>query len=199
MFEKAVKHVCPSENLNPGTPVKNVIREANPEDLEDIDELARESWIEGFSNVLSDEELEMAEDMEFISRESLEENLDAEGVVTLVYEQEGKVVARGRIGFTEDEVHSFVDVGEKEVQLRAFYVHPDYWNQGIGTRLLEELVDRIPERFEKLKVETFEGADAVEFYRRKGFRVVEKGIFSAEDTPLVKKDYPTVVMEKDLE
>lgn len=164
-----------------------------------MNELSKRSWIKGFSNLLSEEDLELAEETDkFITEESLEDSIESEGVLTLVCERDGKVVGKAKLAYSKEKNHEVADIDENEVQLRSFYVHPDYWMQGIGSKLLEKIIERVPDWAELLKVETLEEAGAVDFYRRNGLKQVGTGVFSAEDVEIVENDYPTVIMEKEL-
>lgn len=177
-----------------------MIRKPKLDDVEDLNELSKRSWIEGFSDILSRKDLQRAKDKEdFVTEESLKQNIESKGCLSLVYEVSSKVVGKARIAWTEDETHDIADTNMNEVQLRSFYVHPDYWSQGIGTSLLVEIIEKAPEWAETVKVEALGGSDAVEFYKNNGFEIVGSGVFSAEDTELVEDDYATVVLEKELD
>lgn len=52
------------------------------------------------------------------------------------------------------------------------YVHPEHRGGGLGVRLLDAIVDRLPEGAERLCVEHFAGNErAGKFYEREGFAV----------------------------
>ena len=55
--------------------------------------------------------------------------------------------------------------------LEHLYVHPDHQGAGVGTRLLEEAMTRVPEGLELWVFQRNEGARR--FYESRGFRVVE--------------------------
>lgn len=176
-----------------------MIRKPELDDLEDLNKLSKLSWIKGYSNLLSDEDLQLARETDsFITEERLKENISSDDILTLVCERDGKVVGKTKLAYGDGETQEVIDVEENEVQLRSFYVHPDYWRQGIGSKLLDNIIDRAPEWAEVLKVETLEGAEAVEFYRENGFEQVGKSVLSEEDVEIVEKDYTTVIMKKDL-
>lgn len=90
----------------------------------------------------------------------------------------------------EDDVKEFV--GDREAELRAIYVHPDCWGQGLGSRLLAAGTDRMPESVSALVLETLAGNDdAVEFYRARGFERDGTSSFEVEG-----ESYPTVVFRR---
>ena len=196
-MKKAVKRVFILGNLNLVEKFEAVIRRPEIDDLEDLNELSKKSWLKGFQDILSEHELDRAQEKEdFITEESLKQNLESDGCRSLIFEENGKVVGKVRLAWTEEEMHDIAEPCKNEVQLRSFYVHPDQWRQGIGSRLLEKIIEEAPEWAETLKVEALENSDAVKFYRKNGFKRVESGTFSAEDTELVEKDYPTVIMKR---
>ncbi|WP_313692925.1 GNAT family N-acetyltransferase [Halorarum halobium] len=85
-------------------------------------------------------------------------------------------------------------VGDDEVGLRAVYVAPDRQGEGIGSRLLEAGVDRIPDDAEALVLEAFRDNDAARgFYDSRGFTVRGEATFE-----VAGEAYPTVMYEKSL-
>ncbi len=90
------------------------------------------------------------------------------------------------------ETKSFV--GEAEAGLKELYVHPDRWGEGVGTALLSRVEDALPDRIERLKLETISGNDVGEsFYRSRGFEAVGEDTFDLESTSV-----PTTVYELSL-
>ena len=173
-----------------------MVRKARTQDIEELNEASKESWVHGFSEILSEEDLELARNYEdFVTEEKLEECIDSDRILMLVDEREGKVVGKGAITWNEEFAHEFTEAGE-EAQLRSMYVHPDYWGRGIGSELVEKLIERTPEKISAVKVEALKGSDAVKFYRKHGFRKISEGKLEADELDIVSKDYDTVVMEK---
>jgi len=173
-----------------------MVREARPDDLEELNKASKKSWIKGFSSILSEKDLELARDYEdFVTEEKLEKCVESDGILMLVEERNGKVVGKGAIAWSEDFLHDFTETGE-EAQLRSMYVHPDYWGRGIGSELVEKLVERTPERIDAVKVEALKGSDAVNFYMKHGFEKISEGMLEAENLDIVSKNYETVILER---
>ncbi|MFC6786829.1 GNAT family N-acetyltransferase [Halobaculum halobium] len=76
-----------------------------------------------------------------------------------------------------------------DAELRALYVAPDAQGAGVGSALLDGVVDRVPDAFDRLALETFtENRDAREFYEARGFERIGTSAFEADGT-----SYPTAV------
>ncbi|MFO7793724.1 MAG: GNAT family N-acetyltransferase [Candidatus Nanohaloarchaea archaeon] len=171
------------------------IRGLRPEDAEDLEEVTRRSWIEGQEDFLTDEEISTARDSEVFEKteEGIKEKRDSDKSIILVAEEDDRVV--GRIRFSWDtDAHNFV---EDEVQLRSLYVHPDYWRQGIATKLQEEGLLRIPDGFNSVVVEVFEAnEEAVKFYRDTGFEKYDTDSLGPKDIDLLNEERKTLRMRR---
>jgi len=65
-------------------------------------------------------------------------------------------------------------VGENEAELKAIYVRPDSWGDGIGTALLDRGLDALPDRIATIRLETLaDNATGVRFYEARGFERVD--------------------------
>ncbi|MFC7097280.1 GNAT family N-acetyltransferase [Halobaculum marinum] len=100
------------------------------------------------------------------------------------------------VGFADvvwgDGRKAFCEAGDAD--LRAIYVHPDRQGSGVGTALLDALVARVPDQFDRLALETFEANDAARgFYEARGFERVGSSAFEAWDG-----SYPTAVYARPL-
>ncbi|SFL38257.1 Acetyltransferase (GNAT) family protein [Halogranum rubrum] len=85
-------------------------------------------------------------------------------------------------------------VPEDAVELRALYVDPDRWRQGIGTALLDAVADALPDGTTALAVETFsENETGRRFYEARGFELVDERAFDVDG-----ESHPTVVYRKSL-
>jgi len=84
----------------------------------------------------------------------------------------------------------FVD--EDEAGLKEIYVEPDYWGEGIGTRLLDRALDELPDYIDAVKLEMLAGNDVAQsFYESHDFEQVGSTEFELGDDT-----YPTDVYEK---
>jgi ribosomal protein S18 acetylase RimI-like enzyme len=117
-------------------------------------------------------------------REDLREN--REGVLVAV-DDEGVVRGFTDIRWGESETKAFVD--EDEADLKAIYVEPEWWGEGIGTALLERGVAALPESTDAVRLEMFaENDTARRFYESKGFEQTDTGEYE-----LAGESYPTAI------
>ena len=87
------------------------------------------------------------------------------------------------VGLVDDAVRGFADirwgdvetkafVGEDEAGLRAIYVDPEHWGEGLGTVLLERGIEVLPVDVEALRLEMLAGNDVGHrFYEARGFEL----------------------------
>ena len=86
----------------------------------------------------------------------------------LVYEKENKVV--GVISCSENYIE-------------GLFVLPEFWNQGIGSQLLEEF----NAKKEELYLQVYSDHErAVKFYKKHGFRIVGNGICQMTGLPYLE-------------
>jgi len=84
-------------------------------------------------------------------------------------------------------------VGDDDVGLRAIYVHPERQGEGVGSALLAEGVERVPDR-ERVVLETFAANDdARAFYEARGFERVGASSYEIEG-----ESYETAVYARSL-
>jgi GNAT superfamily N-acetyltransferase len=171
------------------------VRRVKPGDAGDLDEVFRQSWSEGFRDIIDGEDLENVEQGRCVTEDDIEQRMQQDGILTLVYIVDRTVLGQGRIAWSEDTTESYTDTDRGEAELRSMYVHPNHWNEGIGSAIMEALVKRCPVEPSALKAETYEDSDAAEFYRSKGFKVVQHSAVEASETGM-SQDYSTVVLEK---
>ena len=174
------------------------IRDAREEDGEDTRELSQRSWIEGFKHLLTGKEIENSQNSDlFYSEERFQEDKDNEEMVKLVAEEDGKVVGKIKVYWSEDETGDWIK--ENEAELRGMYVHPDYWRQGIGSTLIEAALEHIPDDITALKVEAFKKDErSVEFYRKNGFEIFEERTVGPDEIDMLEENKETVLMSKNL-
>lgn len=101
-------------------------------------------------------------------------------------------------GFAElrwgsDETEGFVDPADAE--LKALYVHPDDWGQGIGSALLDAALFAVPPTFDQLTLQAFRTNDRARgFYESHGFSRIGESGFAIDGS-----EYPTVVYARDVD
>jgi GNAT superfamily N-acetyltransferase len=158
--------VGPQER-DPGQPAGPLsgpsLRPARERDIDAIIALHRRSWREGFRAVVSEEPLPA--DRQW--RKSLAETLVAHDPSILLAELEGKVCGFVNFGSSRD-AKAPPTVGE----VRAMFVDPGAWRQGIGSALMGAALAALRERgFDQVTVWTFEQTPrSRSFYEALGFR-----------------------------
>jgi ribosomal protein S18 acetylase RimI-like enzyme len=176
------------------------VREPELSDSQDLDELTGKSWKQGFKSFLNDEEVFLAQEVDsFFRKESFERDKADDRLVYLVAEVDGKVVAQVRIAWADETTHEFVDVEQGEAELRSVYVHPIHWREGIGTRLVRESLQKLPDNIDEVKVEAIkQNRKSVNFYKKLGFEKFEEGELDSSEPDLLTENRETVRMKKSL-
>ena len=140
------------------------LRPVRPEDAEELADLQIAAWRAAFMPL-------MPADFELPTREHFllmgERSLRAEGVHRTVAVTSDRVVGLCTDGPSRDE-----DAPPEAGELRALYVHPDHWRQGVGAALAENALDQLrASGFSDATLWSFrDNARANAFYERLGFR-----------------------------
>ncbi|ESP87761.1 GNAT family N-acetyltransferase [Candidatus Halobonum tyrrellensis] len=113
------------------------------------------------------------------------------------------VAVERRDGSDDETVRGYADVrwgdagtkafvGEGEADLKAVYVDPDWWGEGVGTALLERVLDALPDSVDTLRLEMLEGNEVGRrFYEARGF---ERTGTASHD--IGGESHPTVVYSR---
>jgi len=172
--------------------MKAFIRNARVSDAEDIEELNTKSWLKAYEGIIPEEKME-----EHISypQDRLKEKKKDDKLIFLVAVVEEKVVGTINFCWSKENTHDFINLNNGEAQLRSVYLHPDYWGEGIGTKLFNEGKEKLPDNIDILKVESIkENEIGRGFYSKLGFEEIEKS-----QVELFGDKYDTVIQEKHLE
>lgn len=111
------------------------IRTADPGDVDDIQRVARRSWDAAYEGVLDDAVVDAMLEGGY-AEDSLRSLIDSSSAALFVATDDGVVgYANGDPG-EEDTPDGEVSV----------YVDPEYWGEGIGSRLLDRATDHLAER-----------------------------------------------------
>lgn len=127
------------------------------------------AWQEAYRDILPGDLLEgtSTEPTEALVQDWFD-RVDGEEELFLIAVDDGGI-ARGYI-YVRWGKHTKDFVGEDEAGLKEIYVHPDWWGQGIGTALLDEVIASLPSTIAALTLEMLAGNDVGEqFYRARGF------------------------------
>lgn len=173
----------------------NVRRPANIDEFRAAFEVNRDAWRAAYADILPDEVisgLSVPEGTDL--RDRYRTTVGTEHRAFLIAVDTGR---RAVVGFTEfiwDPMETKAFVGENEAGLRAIYVTPNRWGEGIGTELLTEGLHRIPPDRERLLLEVFQENNAAQgFYEARGFEPVAEGTFE-----IAGQSYPTTVYARRL-
>ncbi|QLD85414.1 GNAT family N-acetyltransferase [Natronomonas halophila] len=104
------------------------VRPATDDDVEAIQDVAWDAWYAAYGGFLSPSTIESGL-TEYYDEELLAAAVDHDDIAFYVAERDGEVV-----GFASAE-QTWAD----EVELHTIYVDPDYWGEGIGPELFEEI------------------------------------------------------------
>jgi len=160
-------------------------RQATADDMPGVREVAREAWETAY-DFLPEREREAAM-RERYAVDRLERVLADDEDEFFVAVEDGSVV-----GFAyADPVDPAKRVGDAE--LRALHVHPDNWDEGVRTALLDHVEEVLADRgYSQLEVLVF--ADALHeqsFFEEQGFERIERRVADllAGDTEPVYRYY----------
>ena len=152
------------------------------------------AWRAAYDGLLPDELLDVQNpDPDDDSLETWHEGLAANRRGVLVAVDDGGTV-RGFADVRWGDAGTKAFVGPSEADLKAIYVDPAHWGEGIGTTLLEHALDSLPNSIGVLRLEMLEGNEGGRrFYEARGF---ERTGTTSHD--IAGESYPTVVYSLDL-
>jgi ribosomal protein S18 acetylase RimI-like enzyme len=146
------------------------IRTAEPRDAQQLVELFRSVVKEKRYTLVQPDEFKRTYEEE---REQISEHLETPGNLCLVAEVQGVIRANAQIESSETRVEShFGDVGN-------VWVHRDYRRNGVGTALMEALVEWATDhlRLEKLGLFVLSSStEAIGLYKKLGFEIEGRGV-----------------------
>ena len=152
------------------------------------------AWRAAYDDLLPDDVLDVVDsdpDGETVDRFHAAVSANRRGVFVAV-DDEG--VIRGYADIRWGDAGTKAFVGEGEADLKAIYVDPDYWGEGVGTALLERALDALPDAVETLRLEMLEGNGVGRrFYEARGFERTET---ASHD--IGGESYPTAVYSRDV-
>ena len=164
-----------------------------PEDVRGAIRVNGRAWRAAYDDILPRDVLERisVDPADDDVRERYEQVRETTGAFLLAVDDVDTV--RGYASFRwGDDTKDFV--GPDEAGLKEIYVDPDDWGRGIGTRLLEHGIDRLPAGVERLLLEAFADNDVGRaFYEARGFSAVDEGRVELAD-----ERYATTIFAKEL-
>ena len=174
------------------------IRQALPSDAPGIHRVSGRSARAAYEEVVGDETIiEAVEHPEFEDdvRAWLDEVADDERVIYLVAagaDQDGKGASSDIVGFTQlcQGDGSPEPVAAGEAFLVSLYVDPERWNEGVGSPLLDAVVDRLPDEVAVVSLDVLATNDLARgFYEDRGFRPVADGTYEVDDVAYPSERY----------
>lgn len=109
------------------------------------------------------------------------------------------------VAVEDDDVLGFLDmrwgdaetkpfVGENEADLKAIYVHPDHWGDGVGSALLERGLGLLPDDIRAVRLDVFAENDRARgFYESHGFEQTDR-----DDHEIAGEAYPAAIYTRGL-
>ncbi|MFC4448830.1 GNAT family N-acetyltransferase [Halorussus aquaticus] len=151
------------------------VRPATTGDVGDVRRVARESWHATYDDILGAEAVESVVD-DWYDLFALRQSVEREDGLFLVAEREGDGgdAETELIGFAQSVLGDEERADDAAAQLPRIYVHPDHWDEGVGSAMLDRVeawaADRGAERLRLLVLADNEVGNA--FYERRGYRAV---------------------------
>lgn len=149
------------------------IRDATVEDIPGIQRVAHRGWTATYGEFLPEAVIETIL-ADWYAPDQLEASITAANTTYLVAETDD-IAGYASAAPTEDG----------EAQLYAIYIDPDQWDEGIGTRLLEAVTERLTaDDIERLRVEVLaDNTVGISFYESREFeRTAERDRRIGEQT-----------------
>ncbi|EMA42441.1 GNAT family N-acetyltransferase [Halococcus saccharolyticus] len=163
------------------------VRQSTPVDVAGIQRVARRGWAAAYGDFLAEGTIDRAMD-EWYASERVREQITRGDVAHFVACETGDVSGsvsgeRTDPRAVEEQVVGYVGGGIPDTNERergavwTFYVDPDWWGEGIGTRLFERELDALRERGASRVTVRVLAANTVgrSFYESQGFEVAETG------------------------
>ena len=142
------------------------VRPADPDDAEAIQRLGRAAWHAAYDDIFGPERVDRVVD-HWWSVESLRGAADADERRVLVAERADELL--GVVDATPDST------SQRTYRVGRLYVHPTHWGEGVGTRLVDALCERLPGATERLRLAVLaENPVGVAFYEGYGFERVDE-------------------------
>ncbi|WP_158055537.1 GNAT family N-acetyltransferase [Halorussus halophilus] len=114
------------------------VRPATQDDIDHVQSVARAAWKKTYENIVPENVIEEAV-ADWYGTATLSGIVESDQQVMLVAEDDEEIVGFAH-GVTDDARD---DPSKKEGDILRLYVHPDHWNEGAGTALLDAIEDEL--------------------------------------------------------
>jgi len=146
-----------------------MIQNATVSDVRQIKKLLFETWSEVYKDVLTHEQL-ITVTSDWHSPDLLKKQIKDQKILFFVVKEGNKIVATCNTG----------EINTKEVEIQRLHVKPGYQRQGLGTTILDHVIESFP-KHHKFRIEVEEtNSRAVAFYKKYGFRKTKKIILEID-------------------
>jgi ribosomal protein S18 acetylase RimI-like enzyme len=167
------------------------VREASADDAEGINKAVKQSWLDTYQEIQSQDKLKkIRERDEILPLEDLKESVRTDGTLILIAEMCGEIVGELIMKKSGEEKH--IDYS-REVFLKSLYILPDEQRDGVGEKMVEKALGRV-DRTVKIRV-LKENKGARKFYRQLGFQKVSETEIGGEEKNIFTEKHEAVVME----
>lgn len=158
------------------------ISKAGVEEVSEIKKLLYKTWISVYSGLYSKESIDKItadwHSIELLRKQILDPNR-----LFLVAKDGNKIVGMSNTASVSDK--------ENEINIQRLHIDPDYQRQGIGTILINKVIEAFPKANKiDLEVEK-QNKQAISFYKKSGFKIVSKKVFEVQNVQM-----PCYIMEK---
>lgn len=162
-------------------------------DLQGVNRVNVLAWQEAYDGILPDSVLDgrRVEVRPADAAEHFQRIQSYTGCFFVAEDDDGEIRGYVYVRWSED-TKGFV--GDDEAGLKEIYVEPGYWDDGIGTRLMDRALAELPETVDAVKLEMLSGNDVARgFYESHCFERVATTEFELEG-----EAFPTDIYEKRL-
>lgn len=134
------------------------LRNADTDDIPEIQDVAEICYQSAYDGVLNAKTIDKVLEDRY-SGEELAEIISSDNSILAVAEENNQIV-----GF------AFISWKESDAELESIYIIPEYQGQGIGTKMLDFVIKKIPDQVESVGVGAIKENEAARrFYTSKGF------------------------------
>ncbi len=169
------------------------VREARLEDAEAINQAVKNSWIDTYSGIQDQEEIEeIKERDEILPLKDLKNSIGNDDVTLLVAEKTEEIIGELIMKRSGDEEH--IDY-RTEVFLKSLYVIPDEQGKGVGRKLVEKSLEKVDGKKVRARV-LKKNTEAQNFYSEIGFQKVSETEIGGKEKDIFSEKHEAVVMER---
>lgn len=140
------------------------VREAHPDEAGTVRELGRAAWHAAYDDILGPSTVD----------DRIDNWWRADDLRSTIAEPEHQFLVATDDNAVVGIIHAGPHPERAYYVVPRLYVHPDRWGEGIGTRLLEALVDRVGAETDRLRAVALAGNTVgIGFFEAVGFERVE--------------------------